>query len=516
MSYYYPQAAVKLTILPEDFKLVSDASLEVTQSIFVQAKRISVTKSDYRTADTFTMDIDYKSFPFDPRTIRAVGVTIYLQDMGSLNKADGTLNTLVPGGPTPMTASNPATTQIPNIIFMGFVDEESIEFNDTKREVHFEGRDCSALLIDQIYQDKLGQLKSPFSANQPLDVAIKSLLSRFPALSNIGLDTSLVPQPLPILASYDPDFGSSNAGTINPGRQDSYWDMIQKMTNRCGYIAYMDIKLNAVSDAVATIVIATPRNQLYTDDIKFFYGINVRNLTMKRKLGRLKNFNIKVTSRIGKQVVSATIPAEATPTWCQQYGIQRLPVTVPVLLPDGTLQPGTGQQAPTYVFPVPGDTIANKQALIAIGQTTYEQYSLQQLEGSFDTFEMQGRGSSSNSLTNSYQTDTNYDLTQIKKGQTICLEIDPEDMQLMSRFSDTALREQYLVQKGYAPGVAAIFARTMGKFSPRFKIKSHTMSLDYEQGFKLHIEYYNIVDNTQRGFDQQSVGQGYTGTVGVS
>ena len=82
MSYYYPQAAVKLRILPEDFQLTSDASLQLPIEVIVQAKKLTVTRNDYKTTDTFNMTIDYKNFPFDPRTIRACGVIIYMQDMG--------------------------------------------------------------------------------------------------------------------------------------------------------------------------------------------------------------------------------------------------------------------------------------------------------------------------------------------------------------------------------------------------------------------------------------------------
>ena len=118
MSYYYPQAAVELQILPEDFKLTSDASLQKLQRIQVQAKNISVTKADYRTTDTFSMDIDYKNFPFDPRTIRSCGVVIYLQDMMGMGEG----STIRPGEATWLTKDT--NNETPNIIFQGYVDEE--------------------------------------------------------------------------------------------------------------------------------------------------------------------------------------------------------------------------------------------------------------------------------------------------------------------------------------------------------------------------------------------------------
>jgi hypothetical protein len=522
MSYYYPQAAVELNILPEDFQLTSAVDLNKMQRIIVQAKRVSVVRNDYRSADTFSMDLDYKNFPFDPRSIRTCGVTIYLQDMGRLYNDDGSLNTIQPGSPTPLTAnaqatnangdvvSGPPAAPIPNVIFNGFVDDESVEFNDAKREVHFEGRDCSSILIDQKYQNTIGTLISPFSNTQPIDVAIKSLLQRFPATQKINVDTSRVVGPLPILGSYDPDFGSIGTANTNMGKHDSYWDIIQSFVGKAGLVAYMDLVLNQnTNQTVPTIILATPRNRLFTDDIKFIYGKNVKNFSMKRKLGRLKGFNVRVTTRIGKSVLSATIPQDATLEWANAYQIQRTTVMAPTLDPSGALV--AQQPAPTLVFPIPGDKIANKQALVQIGQTIYEQYSLQQLEGSMDTFEMQGRGSNRDALGNSIDSNVQYDLTQIQKGQTISLELYPEDLKAISRVQDVSARTQYLVQRGYSNAIANVFANCFGKFSPRFQIKSHTMSLDHEQGWKLHIEFYNVLDTTQRGFDTNNTAIGSAG-----
>jgi hypothetical protein len=486
MSYWYPQCSVELRILPEDFKLTSDASLQSPVRVKVVARDVTVNVNDYKSSDTFSMEIDYKNFPFDPRTIRSCGVVIYLQDMQSLYKSDGSLNTIVPGAGTKL------DSKVPNAVFIGFVDEEEIEFDDSKRTVKLTGRDSTALLIDQKYQTN-----SPIALNQPLDVAITTLLSTFKATAAIAV-VNKTGGVLPTLAQYYPDFGSPLAGQKNVGKHESYWEIIQDMVSRSGLICFMSRAIQADGTLVPALVLTTPKNQATnTDDIKFIYGINIKSMHFKRKLGRFKGFNVQVRSRVGKTVLIAKIPEEATQAWADSFGIQKIAQVVPVLKPDGSLDTSTQQPAPYITFNVPN--IADKDQLIRIGQTFYEQYSLQQLEGNFETHEMLGRGGTRASGLDAKKNYKQYDLTQIAKGQTICLEIDSDDLSEISRLASFNDRVNYLVHRNYSKDVATIFAKTMGKFSPRFQIKSYSMTLNQDSGFKLDIHFQNIIDISHRG-----------------
>lgn len=494
MSIYYPQGAVKLRILPEDYQLSSDASLQDPIEVIVLAKKISVTGNDYKTSDTFTMTIDYKNFPFDPRTIRACGVTIYMEDMGQ--------------GGQKLVPSNA------NAIFAGFVDTEEVQLNDSTQEVHFEGRDFTALLIDQKYL-----VNKPISEQKPLDVAIYEFLAQVPALKNITL-INQTGDVLPSLAKYYPGHADPLNGQRNPSSKESYWSMIQDAVARAGLICFMRLD---------QLIITTPRNQATTvgDDIKFVYGKNVKKLELKRKLGRLKNINVSVRSRVGKNVIIAKIPLEAEPSWCKAFGIKRAEVVIPVLMPTGVLDSNTihkstkvagasvlqnqkavaGQPAPYLSFNIPN--VSTHAQLVKIGQTLYEQYSLQQLEGSLTTREMTGWGPpqnvaglfSDNSAGPGIQIGSakQYDLTQLRKGQSIAIQIGTDDLAAIARFQDQQTREQYLIQHGYTRQVAAIFAKTMGKFSPRFQIKSYTLTLDADSGFELNLNFQNILVLTQAG-----------------
>lgn len=474
MSFYYPQVAVKLRILPEDMNLTSDAALEKTFEINVIPQQVSITINDYRTSNTFDMKLDYKSFPFDPRAIRACGVVIYIQDMEKLYDKHGNQAVIQPSAE--------------NAVFSGFIDTDQIDLDDQNRVVNFKGRDFTCLLIDQKYF-KDANNNSPISLHQPIDVVIQELLNDFAATQQLKLINN-TGGTLPTLAEYYPDAKSPLVGMRSAGGHDTYWEIIQDICTRAGLICYMDLD---------QLILTTPRNQANTiaDDIQFIYGENIKSFQVQRKLGRFKNFNIQVTSRDQKNVIRALIPEDADPTWCKQYGIAKEPVYVPNLKPDGTIDNTQSIKAPYITFPIPH--IANKDQLVKIGQTIYEQYSLQQLEGKLTTHEMLGRGLGSDPVTDKRKTFTKFDLTQIRKGQTICIEITTDDLDKITRMKTVGAREHYLIKRNYAPEVAAIFAKTLGRFSPRFQIKSYMMQISESQGFQLDINFQNVLNLKQVG-----------------
>jgi hypothetical protein len=502
MSYWYPQAAVELRVLFEDYNTSGVQNPAKVKKINCVARDISISVNDYKTSDTFTLKIDFKNFPFDPRTVRACGVVIYLQDMGKPGEI------ITPGLPTEI---DPTKT---NAVFIGYADKESIDFDETNRVVTFEGRDNTSLLIDQKYITN----KPLTLENLSLDVAIKSLISAFPATAAILVINKTdyingVQPPLPILASYAVGFGDPLGAQKNPGKNETYWEIIQDMVSRAGLICYMGIYQNngVISSA---IYIASPRNQQVPvdqngrptnetlNDIKFIYGQNVKNLKFERKLGRLKGFNVQVRCRVGKDVLIAKIPENATAEWCKSYGVPQAPVGIPVLLPTGELSSNVAPTiAPYITFPIASGRVNSIDQLVLIGQSVFEQWSLQQFEGSFETHEMLGRGTTKFSSFDNKSSFKQYDLTQIRKGQSICFEIDSPDLGHISRLGTVAQRTKYLISRNYPKDIATLFAQTIGKFSQRFLIKSYTMDLS-EQGFKLTVHFYSIIQLTNVGITQ--------------
>lgn len=471
MSYYFPQATIKLGILFEDFNISSVAVGANTTPITVQARNLSLHYNDFRTADTFTCEIDYKNFPFDPRSIRACSVRIYMDDMESLVDESGEYQKLIP--------------TVNNLRFAGFVDQNTISFDDNRRTVKLEGRDFTCLLTDQKYY-----LTAAIDDNKPLDVAIQGFFNSIPALKGVKIINRTVPliSPLPNAGGFMPQSSSAMAAIRNPGPNSTYWDIIQDKIRRCGLIGYFHFD---------TFVITTPRNQNdETLDLKFIYGKNIKNVSFNRKIGRLKNFNLILRSVNDKDVLDVHIPRDASPVWGARYGI---PVGAdlfqPLITPSGTTDQNAVQPAPAHTFNIP--KIANQAALISLGQTLFEEFSFEQLDGSLTTHEMLvHRGVN--------KTDSDYEelsSTEIEVGMSIAIDIDGTDLDNISRLQSTAQRVKYLKLRGYSDEIATLFATTLGKMKPRFLIKDFSLDLSQESGFKMMINFINIIDIRNKGLE---------------
>lgn len=460
MSVYYPQASMILNVLWEDFGNEGDASLQKLYTLPIIAKRVTVHRNDYTTADTFDAEIDYKNFPFDPRCIRACGVSIFIQDMKRVYDGDNAA-----------TLINPSAD---NVVFQGFVDEESLEFDDDKRTVRFEGRDFTSLLIDAKYLEN-----KPIPLTTPLDEILSSLLAQLRATEQIKLDNR-TGRTLPTLGSFAPDFGALGAHK-NVGKDDTYWEIIQDLVSRAGLIAFIELD---------KLVLTTPRVLYDKSNAKqFVYGHNIKTLKFKRKLGRHKGFNITVRymDLATKKVLQVKLPEEGTATWSQKTGIPAKRVQVPVVKPDGTLD--TPKDAPFTAFLVAN--IKDNAQLIEVGEKIFEEMSRQQIEGEFDTHEMDTKDKEKKC----------FNLTKLMVATPIGIEIDAGDMKGMTRFTTPQERERFLRSRCYEPNIARAMSKTMGKFTPVFYTKAATFTVDSESGFKMHVEFLNFIDLDNKGID---------------
>lgn len=457
-----------LRVLWEDFGLKTDAALQEVYSLPILARRLTVNINDYNTADTFDAEIDFKSFPFDPRTIRACGVTIHMENKKKVFLGDNQLNLITP---TPE-----------NTIFQGFVDEESISFDEEKRTVRFEGRDFTSILIDTKYlQGK------PIDMGAPLDTLIQQLLDQVKSTVKIEVDNRVLDAngnklPLPNVKQFFPDFGQPLAGHKNVGRDDTYWEIITDLVQKAGLICFIELD---------KLVISTPR-VLYDKNKakKFIYGRNVKTLEFKRKLGRHKGFNVAVRYLdLGtKEVLLAQIPEEASEDFAKRTGQARKRIQIPVVNPDGTL--GTPKDAPFITFRV--TNVKNKAHLIEIGEKIFEEMSRQQIEGSLTTHDMQ---------TVEESTDKDFDLLKLRVATPIKIELDQGDMHGLGRLKSVAEREKFLKARGWSTSVAHAFAESLGKFSPVFYTKAAGFTLDADNGFSLKVDFLNFIDLDNKGID---------------
>jgi len=464
MSLYYPQVGVKLRITWEDFGKPNDVLKELLD-LNIACKNVIVERNDYSEADTVKINFDYKAFPFDPRCIRACGISVFMENVKRVFDHNGIQVKIVPN-------DLPIGTKGANKVFIGFADESNIKFDDESRIVTFEGRDYTGLLIDQkrINSD-------PISLSKPLDQIITDLMVEQEATKEIQV-VNRTGEELPTLAKLAADL-NSNTSVKNQRRKETYWDIIQDLLSRVGLLGFIEID---------KFVISKPQNIYEKRKLKqFIYGGNVKDLTFTRKLGRAKNFNVKVVSfdPLNKTVLEAKIPLEATTP-----GIAGPEVTIPQLDKDGKkIDPP--KVADYVTFPI--KDIVNKEQLIKIGESIYEEMSRQQIEGNFTTYEMLIPEETFDDKGVRVKT-TPVDFSSISNGTGIRIYMKQDDLKAIGTKSTESEKIAFLMRRGYDKKFAKAFASSLDRINTAFYTKSVRFELDQENGFTMALEFINFID----------------------
>jgi hypothetical protein len=461
MALYYPQGAVLLRVRWEDFGTKLPVLQEI-QDLRVSCRSLTVERNDYREADTFKAQIDYKAFPFDPRTIRSCGISIFMEDRKKVFNEDNSLALIEPSDE--------------NKVFIGFVDEGSINFDDSTRTVSLEGRDFTALFLDtkRINSD-------PISLSRPIDELIKSLIDEQEATKEIKIDNRTGESKLPTLSALAPDFNEATS-VKNQKRRETYWDIIQDIVGRTGLVGFIEMD---------KFVITKPKNIYEKKEIKhFIYGGNIKELSFTRKLGRAKDFNVAVKSvNLGeKKVETALIPKEAiTPQFIANFGNTEVRITQ--MDKDGKRIKDAdgldGKPADYMTFLV--KDVKSKNALIQIGESIFEEISRQQIEGSLQTYEME--------IPEELDTGTSpIKFSKIRNGTAIRVFLSQDELEAINSDSDTPQKQAFLIRRGYPADLAKAFAESLNRINTAFYVKGVTFEMDQENGFSMKIDFINFID----------------------
>jgi len=456
MSIYYPQASVKLNVRWENFGQKNEV-LDKESIVDIHCKNVIVEMNDYSEADTVKLSIDHSSFPFDPRCIRACGITVFMENVKKESKEGTDRQKIIPSEQ--------------NTVFIGFADESSIKFDTDSNTVSIEGRDYTSLFIDQKRPDR-----SPISLSKPIDLIIQDLINEQEATKRIKI-VNRTGEDLPTLSKIAPDFNEST-NVKNPKRKETYWDIMQEILNRVALLGFIELD---------KFVITKPQNIYEKKDIKqFVWGKNVKDIEFKRKLGRSKDFNVKVISfnQIEKRVEVALIPEEAI-----DANIKAPRVTVPQFDKDGKkVEPP--KDADFVTFNV--KDITSKEQLIKIGESIYSEMSRQQIEGSLTTFEMEvpeERFKSSDEI--------NYvpvKFNAIRNGTAIRIFFSTQEAIHLNQKSNRSEKKAFLLKRGYPENVANAFAESLDRINTAFYTRSVSFELDQDNGFSMKIDFINFID----------------------
>ena len=459
MSVSYPQASVQMVVLWRNRK---------KSELSIRPRHITVNLNNYSEANSFSLVADYKDFPFDPRAMRSCLVFIYMQDMGENRWGQWEI----------------IDQKDENLILQGYIDVHMTSFSQSAREVSMEGRDMTALLIDQ-----LRYVAKPVVVTGGLEQTFRKLLNEYKRkFGGFEIDTSLVAD-----KSRLTNLRGHTHSQINQSRGDTYWDIIQDIVQKSGLIVYVNR---------LAITIADPQNFYETlEEVHCIYGVNLSSLTLERDLGLKKSFNVGVrtarTDRKRNNIIKVSIPKDAvSPDLVKNYG--RRPILREFITPDGNVEVNEQNEAPTRHFFLRG--LGTKSALISAGESIFRQMSLQEMTGNLTTREMklprQNLRYRDGKLEADRSSRRSIDFSKIKAGTTIKIVFSQEDMRRMDTFSKPDERRAYLLSRGYNPEVVGPLAEAYAEIAKknfRFYVKAVSLSLGSD-GFTMSVDFINLID----------------------
>lgn len=432
MTTWYPRCEAQLEVVfdgrgaPDTSPLLIDA----------RPKTANVSRNGYAEADTWSMEFDARALPLDPDLIRGCAVAIFMFSAASL---DDRREFAVPE----------------HRMVIGLCDEASLELGEDGQVVRLEGRDATALLLDQEWDPR-----DKIPSGRPLDVTVRSIAEK--AVPPGGRFHFVVlyesddrPQP--------PIVGATRRSTkkkglwVKPGTD--YWTVIYRLCLASGFIAF-------VKDDV--IVITDPRTQ------------TSKSLAVAPRMAYGRNLqSLKVTRRLGKEMVPQIKIRTYDP---------RTRKHVEVIYPERHEAPQTGlgtDKDEQLLLPAP-DGVFDKSDLRHYAKTRYDTMARAEAAYSFETKHLTGL-------------DNDFDLFQLDAGTPMYLQFDPFNAEQM-RALGPAQRAEHIRSLGYSDRIAVFVGKhfdRLTQFEQAFYIQSATFAWSNTDGLTISGEAANYACETR-------------------
>jgi hypothetical protein len=426
MAVFYPRCEAQLEVVfdgrgaPDTAPLLIDA----------RPKSASVMRNGYAEADTWSMEFDARALPLDPDLIRGCAVAIFMFSAASL---DDRREFAVPE----------------HRMVIGLVDEASLDLSADGQVVRLEGRDATALLLDQEWDPR-----DKIPSGRPLDVTVRLIATRAVPPGGrfhfvVLYESVTRPQP--------PIVGASRRSTkkkglwVEPGK--SYWDVIYQICLSSGCIVF-------VRDD--TIVITDPRTQ------------TTKSLELAPRMAYGRNLqSLKVTRRLGKE----RVPQIKIRTYDPRT---RKPVEV--IYPERHDKPTTGlgtEKDELLLLPAP-DGVFDRTDLRHYAKTRYDTMARAEATYAFETKHLTGL-------------DNDFDLFRLDAGTPLYLNFDPFNAEQMRRLG-ASQRADHIRALGYSDRIAAFLGQhydRLQQFTQPYYIQSVEFAWSNTDGLAISGEAAN-------------------------
>lgn len=461
---FYPRHVLRIAAVLEDFS--GDATTlarAIEWQVIPRAAKLE--RNDIHTADTLSVTLDFREFPFDPRLVRAASVVYYA------GNTDG----------------GPLTLDETTMRFMGVVDTPETSLSEDAQTVTFECRDYTAVL--------LGERARPAMAvalDRPMDQVLGDLLATLPAewASTIR----------PVIQGPD---GASIPWPIVPGAErriaklpvepkDTLWSLIRRIVEAAGLVAFVELDRLVVSTSRTLGSDGSLRAD--ANRLHVVFGENLADLRMKRTM---TNKTRPVALRQYNPATGDTITSE-WPTAAERSrpSGQRRGRPAVVVRRTGGATVTNDQSDQAEEFAVTGTR--SGEELNALAESIYRQRARFELEGAFTTHDPvlpQVRGSRGNPA-------PDFDLWAIHTATTLYADISEQADLAFDTSAPRADRERALVARGYPSEVASVLVTSwsqLSRVSLPFIVRKASLSLDGESGFRAEVDFMAMLTPVAAG-----------------
>lgn len=464
----------------------------------VLPKMATIERNDIRTADTASVDIDFRDLPVDPRSCRSVFVELVVGSVDSIDYATGIaglLRTSEGLGDFDLPTSIVPRSEDQDLVaegttrFVGFVDDWRVRHDDSGDMVTLTCRDMSSLLIDTpLGNDRI-------NLDVPLDRGVQELVDS--SVSSRGIRVLFgspgEPELAPIPASSISRALKGRKGRRSKkgkagGQQASMWDHITDVCTQVGLVPIF---------RGYTLNLMRPRTfwQGRTTAARVIYGRDVHNLEVSRKLAGVAQPTLEI--RCYDPTIGRTRWARApVKPGVRSNGIFGK-TNPPRNARAARVQPSGKAQDTIQTRTVDG--ITDNDVLLRVAEAIYEQIGRQEIEGSFETKEL--------------RTVNDFDLLNLQSGDPVeVLVARPNQYADQGNEDNTApggtisnlqelhemsiaRRAQFLESLGWDPETALRLSEAQERIdlSATFRVKVARLRWTIDNGFDLALDFINYL-----------------------
>ena len=424
-------------------------------------------RNDPNTADSLKLELSWDDSGVDPRFIKNAVVRFYMGDENASN-----------GLPIQAIESNRRFVGIATNIERqlssdkaGVVSVDALDFTT----LMIETKPCPSLAIPHwsdsldIAWDRLCEFAIAKSAT---GVQFQPLASMKGHIKVYGADIS----PWPVIGNAMSDRFKAIGGTIDVQPGCSVWDVWKRACGLCGLITWIDQDFIVVSTS-ASFYTDGPQNK---NRPVMVWGKNV--LEMSERID---------CNRFGKKVGIVSFDPTTGRSMEAFYPHKRNHLTKKMAAADKK----AGDSDEYVIFEYYG--VSNQDRLDEIAKRIYEEWSLNELEGTLITKEMVINSANGNP----------YDLMALRSGDNMQVIADRNDYANVAALPTMAAKLDYLTERGYSDSSAQILINAtmdLATLDNIYYVKrvSISFSIDGDSGkFQVEIGYLNRLHADDAGTD---------------